>query len=93
LLIGNFGGLWQFFIIECCDKKSCKIRHMKITLNGTVHDCPANTNITELIQSMALQDMRIALEINKEVITRSEYDSYVINEGDTVEIIQAIGGG
>lgn len=40
-----------------------------------------------------MQDKKVALEINKEVIPRGEYDSYTLNEGDTIEIIQAIGGG
>ena len=66
---------------------------MKITLNGSPHNCPDNINATDFLAALEMQDQRIALEINKEIVTRSDYDSHRLNEGDIVEVIQAIGGG
>ena len=66
---------------------------MNIIVNGLERHCPADSNLSELLRLLEMQDKKIALEINKEVIPRGEYDSYILNEGDAVEIIQAIGGG
>ena len=66
---------------------------MNITVNGSRQDCPPDSNISALLERLDLQGKRIALEINKEIVPRSEYDSFALTEGDTVEIIQAIGGG
>ena len=66
---------------------------MNIIVNGSQHDCPANENISGLLLSLKMQDKKIALEINKEVIPRGEYDSHTLSDGDIIEIIQAIGGG
>ena len=66
---------------------------MNIIINGSQHSCPPDANLSELLQLLEMQDKKIALEINKEVIPRGEYDSYTLNEGDAIEIIQAIGGG
>ena len=66
---------------------------MNIIVNGSERHCPPDSNLSELLRLLEMQDKKIALEINKEVIPRGEYDSYLLNEGDAVEIIQAIGGG
>lgn len=66
---------------------------MNITVNGSQHNCPQQANISQLLELLEMRDKRIALEINKEIIPKAEYDSHTLNEGDNIEIIQAIGGG
>ena len=66
---------------------------MNITINGATHECPSNSNITQLLERLEMQNKRIALEINNEVIPKNEYKAYTLNDGDCIEIIQAIGGG
>lgn len=66
---------------------------MNITVNGSQHSFPPEASLTQLLELLEMQDKRIALEINKEVIPKGEYGSYTLNEGDNIEIIQAIGGG
>lgn len=66
---------------------------MNITINGSTHNYPTDTSIVALLELLELQGQRIALEINKEIIPRSEYKNHTLTEGDTIEIIQAIGGG
>ena len=73
--------------------KSCKIQRMHITINGSQENYPTDTAVSQLLNQLNLQDKRIALEINKEIIPRSEYDQHILNDGDIVEIIHAIGGG
>ena len=66
---------------------------MHITINGSQENYPAKTAVSQLLNQLNLQDKRIALEINREIIPRSEYDQHILNDGDIVEIIHAIGGG
>lgn len=66
---------------------------MNITVNGAGQNCPEKSSISQLLETLDLQDQRIAIEINREIVPKGEYDSYCLTEGDTVEIIQAIGGG
>ena len=37
--------------------------------------------------------MRIAVEINGHIVPKSKYDTTVLNDGDTVEIVGFVGGG
>lgn len=64
-----------------------------IILNGENKQIDYNTNITQLLQSLDLVNKRVAVEVNQQLIPRSNFDSHSLNELDKVEIVQAIGGG
>ena len=66
---------------------------MNITLNGDAREYPDKLSASELLRSLGLADKRLALEINQEIVPRSSFDRYIINPGDQVEIVHAIGGG
>lgn len=64
-----------------------------IVLNGQAHTINQKTSIQELLVSLALQEKRIAVEVNKALVPRSQHSTYYINSNDQVEIVHAIGGG
>ena len=66
---------------------------MHIILNGDRQDFPDRLSANELIHSLGLADKRLALEVNREIVPRSMFDSHIIQPGDQVEIVHAIGGG
>ncbi len=66
---------------------------MEILINGTPHIVPENTTAAQLLVILELQGKRLALEVNQELVPRSQFDAYVLNPHDTVEIVHAIGGG
>ena len=66
---------------------------MNIVLNGEARVAALGDTLTGLIQNLDLIGKRLAIEVNEEVIPRSEYAGYRLNEGDRVEIVHAIGGG
>ena len=66
---------------------------MNIQLNGQTQEVAEGTTISALLESMELYGKRIAVEVNEELVTRSEFGSHQLKEGDVIEIVQAIGGG
>ena len=42
---------------------------------------------------MSIKTKYIAIEVNKQIIPKSEYKKYKLKHGDKVEIVTAIGGG
>ena len=64
-----------------------------IVLNGEKAQFEQKICINELLQQLHLSDKRLAVEVNQEIIMRSEFDNFILSEGDKVEIVQAIGGG
>ena len=66
---------------------------MRITLNGDPREFPAELTLQELLDTLAIPSGRVACEVNLKIVRRAQYPGTPIKEGDTVEIIQAIGGG
>ncbi len=66
---------------------------MNITLNGEKRSVEPDSSIELLVESLGLQGKRIAVEVNRDIVPRSEYGTYILNNNDSVEIVNAIGGG
>ena len=66
---------------------------MNITLNGEARELAENQTVSDLVQALGLGDKRIAVEVNLDIIPRSEHDTHLLKEGDKVEVVHAIGGG
>ena len=66
---------------------------MNIQLNGDTKQFDDNLTAAQLVEKLGLQGKRIAMEVNQEILPRSSYDKYQIQENDKVEIIHAVGGG
>ena len=64
-----------------------------INLNGEPRQLPAKTTLEGLINQLGLKGKRIAIEMNQEIILRSEYATTTLQSGDKIEIVHAIGGG
>ena len=66
---------------------------MNIQLNGESFSCDDKTTLEQLIQQMGLFGKRIAIELNEEIKPADQFNTIQLKEGDTVEVVQAIGGG
>lgn len=64
-----------------------------IFVNGSEQAIEAGSSLTEIISAMRLEGRRIAVERNETIVPKSAYSSVVIDEGDRLEIVHAIGGG
>ncbi len=66
---------------------------MEITINGELHNIPEGSNIVRLLEVVDQAGQRLAVEVNLEIIPRSQHEQYLLKENDRVEIVHAIGGG
>jgi len=66
---------------------------MQIRLNGEQRAVDDSLTLAQLVEHLELTGKRIAIEVNDELIPRSEHAGCSLAEGDRVEIVQAIGGG
>lgn len=66
---------------------------MDIVVNGEPHTLPDGSTAADLIRKLALENKRLAMEVNQDLVPRSTFDTHVLKTGDTVEIVHAIGGG
>lgn len=68
-------------------------RIMTIKLNGDRHDVPGPLSVSALLDRLAIDARRVAVELNLAVVKKAAYDASVIKEGDEVEIVNFVGGG
>jgi thiamine biosynthesis protein ThiS len=66
---------------------------MQIFINGEKRQVAENLNMSTLVRELDLEGKRIAIEVNEELIPRSTFDAYLLQPGDRIEIVRAIGGG
>jgi sulfur carrier protein len=64
-----------------------------ITLNGDRYPIDGDTPLTALLERLKMRRGRVAVEINREIVPRVNYDVTIVRAGDSVEIINFVGGG
>jgi thiamine biosynthesis protein ThiS len=69
---------------------SCKLH---ITLNGDAHEVAQPLTIADLLAQLDIDPRRVAVEHNLVVLKRASFDATIVQEGDTVEIVNFVGGG
>ena len=66
---------------------------MKILVNGEAQEVEQGTTLAQLVEQRGLVGKRFAIEVNQEVVPRSQYSQSTVRERDRIEIVAAIGGG
>jgi sulfur carrier protein len=66
---------------------------MQIIINGEPHSLSTSLTITELLQHLDVDAGQVAVEVSGDIIMRSRYDSTYAKEGDTIELVEFVGGG
>ena len=66
---------------------------MHIRLNGEEREIEQDATLAQLVEQLDLAGKRFAIEVNDELVPRSEHAGHALQAGDRVEIVQAIGGG
>ena len=66
---------------------------IKIFVNGDLKKFPSQTNIVSVLESLNISSKHIAIEINENLVFRSDWQETNLKDGDKVEIVKAIGGG
>ena len=66
---------------------------MRVFVNGDEKDFSPGISLAELIEQLDLPVARIAIELNREVVRRSDWGSTMLKDEDRIEIVHFVGGG
>ena len=66
---------------------------MELTINDEKQTHPAGLTVSALLEALKLDPTLIAVEINRQLVTRTLHAETVLNEGDVLEIVSLVGGG
>jgi sulfur carrier protein len=67
---------------------------MQIMVNGTVKQFDVTQlTVAELVGELQFVGKRIAVECNGEIVPKSQYAQAIVQDGDKLEVVGAVGGG
>jgi thiamine biosynthesis protein ThiS len=66
---------------------------LTIILNGERYELDEPISVAGLLARLEIDPRRVAIEHNLEIIKRQTFSDVVIGEGDTLEIVNFVGGG
>jgi len=67
---------------------------VQLQINGEFREfSEPRLHLNELIARLSLSPQRIAVEVNRELVRRDDWEHTEVNEGDRVEIVHFVGGG
>ena len=68
------------------------VKDMRLKVNGKEYETKTET-ILQLLREMEIMQGRVAIEVNLDVIKKTDYENYRLQDGDNVEIVYFVGGG
>jgi sulfur carrier protein len=66
---------------------------IRIYINGEPHEMPEAQTVSSLLAKLDIPTDRVAIELNKSIVRKREWQSTPVGEGAHVEIVEFVGGG
>ena len=66
----------------------------KLIVNGEEQDVKLPASVSELIKlNKVLQPEMVSVQVNEEFVEREDFDTTLLNEGDSIDFLYFMGGG
>jgi thiamine biosynthesis protein ThiS len=65
----------------------------QISVNGDPQEVPEGCTLERLLAILDMQDRKVAVALNRGIVPRARLAGHVIEDGDRIEILEAVGGG
>jgi sulfur carrier protein len=66
---------------------------MNVIINGEPRAFDSIQTVSDLVQSLGMKSDRVAVELNRDIVTRDLWANTPLKEGDRLEIVHFVGGG
>ncbi len=66
---------------------------MKLIINGENKEFSSDISLQEIITTLQIEDKVMAAAVNMEVVKKDQWNSFVPNNEDKIELLQFVGGG
>jgi sulfur carrier protein len=66
---------------------------MQITVNDQLREVADGVNVAELLAELELDARQVAVEVNRQLVPRTEHDRHALAAGDRLEVVTLVGGG
>jgi thiamine biosynthesis protein ThiS len=66
---------------------------MYVTVNGERRTLEREVTLREVLETFGIASERVAIELNRSVVRRRDWESTLVREADRIEIVHFVGGG
>ena len=67
---------------------------VQVQINGEPREfSDTSLRLRELVEQLSLAPQRIAIEVNRQMVRRADWEQTEVHDGDRVEIVHFVGGG
>jgi thiamine biosynthesis protein ThiS len=66
---------------------------LRVEVNGRERDVPDGRTVGGLLEDLDLDGRLVVVELNRQIIRRTEIEAVSLRDGDRVEIVHFVGGG
>jgi sulfur carrier protein len=66
---------------------------IQVIVNGAAHRLEQAVKLSALLERLQMSGKKVAVEKNGEIVPRSRHGETVVQDGDRLEIVVAVGGG
>lgn len=66
---------------------------MKLKLNGTDTEIQDRMTVSGLLETLRIEPARVAVEVNLRIVKKCNFQDHVLKDGDSVEVVNFVGGG
>ena len=69
------------------------VHKLHVSVNGSLMEIVEVTTVSDLLKILEIGNVQVAVEQNLEIVSKSDYSTRTINQGDKIEIVHFVGGG
>jgi thiamine biosynthesis protein ThiS len=66
---------------------------MTLHINGEARQFDAPLSLAALIEQLGMKQDRVAVELNRSIVSREHWSGTMLQQGDRLEIVHFVGGG
>jgi thiamine biosynthesis protein ThiS len=66
---------------------------ISVSVNGQTRSVPPGRSVKDLLASLHISSDRVAVELNKAIVRKRDWDEAVVTSGAQIEIVEFVGGG
>ncbi len=66
---------------------------MRLFINGKEQTLEGPLTLVQLVERLGMKGDRVAIELNREIVSRSQWAETSLRDGDRLEIVHFVGGG
>jgi sulfur carrier protein len=66
---------------------------MNLTINGEIRALAPAETVAALVEQLGMKSDRVAIELNREIVSREQWAQTPLKDGDRLEIVHFVGGG